>query len=88
MIPKSGWRSMDEAPKDGTIIVVRYSQYNGKSGPDKVQFCHWLCDDNGEKWGWKRPWGTGHMTYADVWMPVTEFYTAQEIEASEPEFDL
>lgn len=85
MIPKTGWRDMESAPTDGTIIFLISRQYNSPNGPAQVQPGHWLCDGDGKNWGWKRPWAPGWTVYADGWMTVEEFYRAT---AHVEEFDI
>lgn len=76
MIPKTGWRDMESAPKDGTIIFVVSHLYNKDGNPRQVQAAQWLCESGGTKWDWRRPWSGGWKVYADGWMHVEEFYAA------------
>jgi hypothetical protein len=74
MIPKTGWRDMESAPKDGTIIFVVSHLYGKTEGPKQVQSAQWLCDPECKDWQWRRPWSAGFKVYADGWMHVEEFY--------------
>ena len=76
MIPKTGWRDMESAPKDGTIIFVVSHIYNKGENPRQVQCAQWLCDADCKNWDWRRPWSSGWKVYADGWMTVEEFYKA------------
>lgn len=76
MIPKTGWRDMESAPTDGTIIFVVSHLYNKKDNPRQVQSAQWLCEPDGKNWTWRRPWSAGWKVYADGWMTVEEFYKA------------
>lgn len=87
MIPKNGWKPMEDAPKDGTVIMVVHHLYNQCSQPKQVQAAHWFCNEKGTDWGWKRPWCSGWVAYADAWMTFEEFKAAQAAEA-QPEFRL
>ena len=77
MIAMDGWKSMESAPKDGTIIMVRYREFGTRDGKIKVQASQWLCDEVGEVWTWRAPWRPGTATHADGWMTYTEFLAAQ-----------
>ena len=78
MLPKTGWRDMESAPKDGTIIFAVSRLYNKANGPQQVQAAQWLCDTTGKQWEWCRPWSNGWKVYVDGWMHVDEFYEAMQ----------
>lgn len=94
MIPRNGWKEMGTAPRDGSIILVRYSEWNDKSRRQLVQPAQWLPDVDGTKWTWRAPWRPGTITHADAWMTFAEFQAAQvaaeilEEKRATPEFDL
>lgn len=89
MIPKDGWRSMESAPRDGQIILVRYQAFDATGAIYRVQTAMWLPDQEGENWGWRAPAPTHWRPKADGWMYITDFSQAQEMEASaQPAFDL
>lgn len=72
-IPEENWRSLDDAPRNGDIIAVRFREYNKPEGAVRVGYAHWACDDKGENWGWKKPFHLGTSQYAEAWMPYSEF---------------
>ncbi len=88
MIPKTGWKPMTSAPRDGTIIIVKFRSFNAKDGKQTVQPAQWLCDCDGVNWGWKKPWSMGTTAYADEWMTLAEFQERSQIEIATKEFDL
>ena len=94
MIPKNGWKDMDSAPQDGTILIARYIAWNKYGQPDQIHAVQWLCDDKGQNWTWRHPWTPGRTAYAHSWMTYEEFKAAQIEEeaqsqrAASPEFDL
>jgi hypothetical protein len=91
MIPKTGWKTMDTAPTEGEIIVVKFREWNKKDGKSQVQPAQWLPDSNGANWGWRKPWCFGTTANADEWMTFSEFQAAQAAEeagTAQPAFDL
>jgi hypothetical protein len=89
MIPQTGWKAMKDAPRDGTIIIVKFREFNAKDGKIAVQAAQWFCDGQGENWGWKKPWHTGIIAHADVWMLPQDFQRLGERAPAESvEFDL
>ena len=87
MIPKTGWKPIIDAPRDGSIIIARYREFNAKDGKPAIQPVQWLCDYSGANWGWKKPWHMGTAAHADEWMTLDEFKAAQNHDIS-MEFDL
>lgn len=100
MIPPLGWRPMEDAPRDGTVVMVRSREWNNPSAAFQVQPGQWLCDMKGEDWRWRLPYRQGTTIYADGWMTFEEFQQAQTEQqpaptpdfcpqpAEVPEFDL
>lgn len=86
MIPEKGWKPLKSAPKDGTIVIGKYRQYNDKNGKFVIQAVQWFCDEAGASWGWKKPWHTNTTAYVEEWMTYAEFQKAQE--TKNVEFDL
>lgn len=80
MIPQNGWKSMESAPRDGSVFMVKYREYGKKDGPEHIQACQYLCDENGGDWRWRKPWHTGTTVHADGWMTVAELVKACERE--------
>ena len=78
-IPSAGWRDMDDAPRDGTIIVVRYHPWNDKRNAPQVQMAQWSSWTGcGE---WRPPFDLNSSVYADGWMTIEEL-NAQGTSAS------
>lgn len=97
MIPKNGWKDMDCAPKDGSVIMVRSREWNNPNAKYQVQPAQWLCEMDGKNWRWRLPHRQGTTVWADDWMTFEEFQDAQAIEeqpslalgaGDTPEFDL
>jgi hypothetical protein len=82
MIPVTGWRDMDSAPQDGTIIIVLHREFNKSQGKPRIQPAQWLCDHQGENPTWRMPWKMDAPVFADKWMPVKDLLTQTS------EFDL
>lgn len=82
-IPSAGWRSMDSAPRDGSIFAVRYHPWQVKSNPAQVQFAQWLLPERGGGGNFCAPWQPDSHVYADAWMPFEELQArAQGIETA------
>lgn len=71
--PKEAWRSMDSAPRDGSIFMALHKAYNARTGQDQVQACQYFCNEFGTDWRWRSPWRCGVTTYADAWMTFADF---------------
>lgn len=83
--PKEAWRSMESAPRDGTIFMALFSEFNEKNGPLRVQACQYFCNENGSDWRWRKPWHTGTTHYADGWMTLEELIAYQPtLDGAEP----
>lgn len=55
MIPKNGWKDMETAPTDGTVIMARYHPKDVMAGKFDtntwmVHPVQWLCDERGKNW--------------------------------------
>lgn len=81
--PKEAWRSMDSAPRDGSIFMALHKAYNARTGQDQVQACQYFCNEFGTDWRWRSPWRCGVTTYADAWMTFADFLEWQD-SAAEP----
>lgn len=86
MIPKNGWKDMDTAPTDGTVIMARYHPKDVMAGKFDtntwmVHPVQWLCDGRGKNWQWSLPGRMGAGAYALGWMTFAEFQRAQADEA-------
>lgn len=89
MIPKTGWRDMESAPRDGTILIAKYRHNNARDGKVAIHAVQWLPDESGANWTWRKPWHFGTMHYVDAWMTPEQFMQAQIEEETIPkEFDL
>lgn len=82
MIPKNGWKHMETAPTDGTVIMARYHPKDvmtGKFDMDvwKVHPVQWLCDENGKNWRWSLTGRMDALAYTDSWMTFEEFQQQQ-----------
>ena len=88
MIPKDGWKPMTSAPRDGTVIMVLYREFNAKEGKAAIQPAQWLCDLQGSNWCWRKPWSQATTAHADQWMTYQEFQARADKPAASTEFDL
>jgi hypothetical protein len=78
MIPSiDKWRPMSTAPRDGSIFMAVFKEYNAKDGQPRVQACQYFCDEKGQDWRWRKPWHTGTTCYADGWLSYEEFAALQ-----------
>lgn len=77
MIPDKGWKPMEDAPRDGTIILTRSREWNVPSGKLQVQAAQYLCNDKGHDWTWRRPGAMGTTVHSDAWMTISEFQAQQ-----------
>lgn len=87
MIPKNGWKDMDCAPKNGSVIIVRSREWNNPNAKLQVQPGQWLCAMDGTDWRWRLPDRQGTTIHADAWMTFEEFQEAQA-EEEQPSFPL
>jgi hypothetical protein len=86
VIPKTGWKPISDAPKNGEILV---SKQKGPKGNDEIFFIQWLPSDDMREWAWRAPWTTGRVSYeVSVWMTFDELRAAQALQPKEEEFDL
>tara|TARA_R100001086_G_C11814525_1_gene252489 strand:- start:7 stop:450 length:444 start_codon:yes stop_codon:yes gene_type:complete len=60
------WRDLATAPRDGTIIAVRFYPWDEASSQPSYQVAHWL---RGE---FRTPLQIDSIAYADAWVPVDE----------------
>jgi len=90
MIPVDGWLPMEQAPRNGDIVRVKFREHNKPDGAVRVAYAQWGCDDKGENWGWRKPLTTGTTQYADAWMPNQDFLVRAQsaVPAANMEFDL
>jgi len=64
------WRGIESAPRDGTIIAVKFSPWKNASYPPSVQAAQWIGDE------WCIPFERGSIAYADAWAPADEVTAA------------
>lgn len=86
-------KPMSEAPRDGTMIIARFREWNKPDGAMTFQPVWWMPDSKGKNPRWKR-YGTLDTTaFADVWVTPAEFAAHGEDDqpqarrAPEPEKD-
>lgn len=60
------WKDMADAPRDGTVIVVRFDLWNNPRLGEGIQCAHWL---NGE---WRPPFDLNERVFAKDWATVEE----------------
>lgn len=80
MIPTKGWKSMDSAPRDGSIIMVKYFAYNSPSEALMIAAAQWLPSSKGGAWRWCHPWTPDRVQFADAWMALEELLAACKAE--------
>lgn len=85
--PKEAWKSMLDAPRDGTIIMARFKEYNAKEGAERVHPVQYLCDEKGGDWRWRWPWRVGTTAFADGWMTLAELIAWQDKAPVEAAFE-
>lgn len=62
------WQDMESAPRDGTIIAVRYHEWNVQTNPAKIQFAQWVNVGDGGKF--IAPFNPSSEPYTEAWLPV------------------
>ena len=91
-------RPMSEAPKDGTIVIARFRQWNASRNPMDGQATDfewqpvwWMPDSKGRNPRWKRFGSLDSTAFADHFVTVAEFaahgedHQPQPRRAAEPE---
>lgn len=92
MIPTKGWHPMASAPKNGTIVIITYHEWNDPSRARRMDTAWWMCDNKGEDWCWRSGGRMGTTQFADGWMHLHELAVfigaAPVCSQDEPAFDL
>lgn len=65
------WRDLADAPRDGSIIAVRFQPWKIATSPPQVQFAQWI-DLYGTGGKWCAPYNPDSEVYADAWLPINE----------------
>lgn len=94
-------KPIDAAPKNGTLIIARFRQWNASRNPIdgsatsyEWQPVWWMPDSKGKNPRWKRYGTLDSPAFAEAWVTPEEFAELAEMEYVQPprkpevEFDL
>lgn len=82
---------MEDAPRNGDIILVKFNEWNDRNKPEQCAYAQWGCDQFGNVWTWRAPYRMGTVQNANGWRPYQDFLIeSQRPEPGKPEleFDL
>lgn len=90
------FKPMDSAPKDGSMIIARFKEWNQNNAPTLYQPVWWMPDSKGKNPRWKRYGALDSTAFADAWCTPAEFAAWAPVEhvqpprkpEVEPEYDL
>jgi hypothetical protein len=70
-----GWQDMAAAPRDGTMFVVCYREWNVETNPLRYQIAQSLPPLLRSEGGleFHQPWNPCSGAYADAWIPLDKF---------------
>lgn len=77
-------KPMKSAPRDGTMIIGRFREWNKPDGAVSYQPVWWMPDSKGKNPRWKR-YGTLDTTaFVDEWLTPAEFAECGEDDQPQP----
>lgn len=73
-------KPIDQAPKDGSMVIARFREFNANGAPYMWQPVWWMPDSKGKNPRWRRFGLLDSTAFADHFVTVAEFAAHGEME--------